>query len=231
MKREDKRTSTSASPAPAHRRGVQRAKARFTSFKYRLYSIGRQYRLLSRWLGELRWLWHSLLAQRKQAWEERQETIDWDNQNAEPPSLQADLRPRLKQVHSQVAQAVALRLKRAMDAFRRWLTAGETPGYPRFHGQGRYDSPPYPQWDNGVRRSVSGTRLPLSKIGDVTIILHRPLEGTTKTATTRRIVNEFAVSALEDLSVTSTVQHGPARSRTATSPRVSTTPRGVSLRH
>ena len=68
------------------------------------------------------------------------------------------MRPGLKQVHSQVAQDVALRLKKAMDAFFRRLKAGETPGYPRFRGRGRYDSLTYPQWENGVRLSARGKR-------------------------------------------------------------------------
>ena len=156
------------------------------SFNYRLYPTKRQQRLLSEQLEELRWLWNTLLAERKQAWEERHEAVDYYEQKAELPSLKADLRPGLKQVHSQVAQDVALRLKKAMGAFFRRLKAGESPGYPRFRGQGRYDSLTYPQWDNGVKLSASGKRLLLSKVGDVKIILHRPLEGTPKTATIRR---------------------------------------------
>jgi putative transposase len=156
------------------------------SFKYRLCPTKRQQRLLSEQVEELRWLWNTLLAERKQAWEERQEAVDYYEQKAELPGLKADVRPGLKQVHSQVVQDVALRLKNAMDAFFRRLKAGETPGYPRFRGQGRYDSLTYPQWDNGVRLSASGKRLLLSKVGDVKIILHRPLEGTPKTATVRR---------------------------------------------
>jgi hypothetical protein len=127
-----------------------------------------------------------LLAQRKQAWEERQETIDYYDQKAELPSLKADVRPGLQQVHSQVAQDAALRLKKAMDAYFRRLKNGENPGYPRFRGKGRYDSLTYPQWDNGVKLSASGKRLLLSKGGEVKIIVHRPLEGTPKTVTIRR---------------------------------------------
>jgi hypothetical protein len=40
------------------------------SFKYRLYPSKRQQRLLSEQVEELRWLWNTLLAERKQAWEE-----------------------------------------------------------------------------------------------------------------------------------------------------------------
>ena len=73
-----------------------------------------------------------------------------------------------------------------MDAYFRRLKAGETPGYPRFRGKGRYDSLTYPQWDNDVPLSASGKRLALSNVGDVKMVFHRTLEGTPKTATTRR---------------------------------------------
>jgi hypothetical protein len=46
-----------------------------TSFTYRLSPTTRQHRLLSEQLEELRWLWHTLLAARQQAGEERQETV------------------------------------------------------------------------------------------------------------------------------------------------------------
>ncbi|MBA3822409.1 MAG: transposase, partial [Ktedonobacterales bacterium] len=156
------------------------------TFKYRVYPTKRQERVLTEQLEECRWLWNTLLAERKTAWEERQEAIDYYDQKAELPGLKADARPGLKQVHSQVAQEVVLRLKKAMEAFFRRLKAGENPGYPRFRGKGRYDSLTYPQWENGVKLSVSGKRLTLSKVGDVKLIYHRPLEGTPKTATIRR---------------------------------------------
>jgi len=40
------------------------------TFKYRLYPTKEQQRLLTRQLEECRWLWNTLLAERKQAWEE-----------------------------------------------------------------------------------------------------------------------------------------------------------------
>ena len=147
------------------------------AFQYRLYPTKQQQRLLSRQLEECRWLWNTLLAERKRAWEERQETVDYYEQKAELPGLKAGERPCLSEVHSQVLQDVALRLKKAFDAFFRRLKAGENLGYPRFRGKGRYDSLTYPQWDNGVKFSASGKRLLLSKVGDVKLIAHRPLEG------------------------------------------------------
>src|SRR5215813_11448074 len=121
------------------------------TFKYRLYPTKRQIRLLTEQLEECRWLWNTLLAERKQAWDERQETVDYYDQKAELPVLKTGERPALKEVHSQVLQDVVLRLRKAFDAFFRRLKEGENPGYPRFKGRGRYDSLTYPQWENGVK--------------------------------------------------------------------------------
>ncbi len=156
------------------------------TFKYRLYPTKKQETLLKQQLEELRWLWNTLLAERKVAWEERQEMVEYYDQKAELPVLKAEQRPGLKNIHSQVLQDVTLRMKHAMDAFFRRRKAGETPGYPRFKGKGRYDSLTYPQWENGVRLTNTLKRITFSKVGDVKIMYHRPLEGTPKTACMRR---------------------------------------------
>jgi putative transposase len=156
------------------------------SFHYRLYPTKEQQRLLARQLEECRWLWNTLLAERKQAWEERQETVDYYEQKGELPSLKAGERPTLSEVHSQVLQDVVLRLKKAFDAFFRRLRAGETPGYPRFRGLGRYDSLTFPQVPVGCTLDAHEKRLVVSKVGRIKVLLHRPVEGTPKTATIRR---------------------------------------------
>jgi hypothetical protein len=69
-----------------------------------------------------------LLAERKQAWDEHQETVDYFEQKAELPGLEAGERPTLQEVHSQVLQDVALRLRKAFDAFFRHLSAGGNAG-------------------------------------------------------------------------------------------------------
>jgi putative transposase len=64
------------------------------------------------------------------------------------------------------------------------VKSGETPGYPRFRGRNRYDSFCFPQYGSGCK--LEGNQLYLSKIGNVRIVLHRPLEGTPKTVCVRR---------------------------------------------
>src|SRR5262249_23508143 len=107
-------------------------------------------------------------------------------QKAELPGLKVADRPSLQEVHSQVLQDVVLRLKQAFDAFFRRLTLGETPGYPRFRGLGRYDSLTFPQVPVGCALDARARRVVVSKVGRIKVRLHRPLEGTPKTATIRR---------------------------------------------
>jgi putative transposase len=156
---------------------------RMKTFQYRLYPTKEQQRLLSRQLEECRWLWNTLLAERKQAWEERRETVDYFDQKAELPTLKVHERPSLEDVHSQVLQQVVLRLKRAFEAFFRRLKAGEALGYPRFCGAGRYDGLTFPQVPLGCTLDGAQKRLVVSKAGRIKVLLHRPLEGTPKTAT------------------------------------------------
>ena len=47
-------------------------------------------------------------------------------------------KPELKNVHSQVLQEIVKRVDLAFQAFFRRVKNGETPGYPRFKGYGRY---------------------------------------------------------------------------------------------
>ncbi len=76
---------------------------------------------------------------------------------------------------------MAVRLDIAFTAFFRRVQAGETPGFPRFKGEG-YDSFTYPQ--SGFK--VGEPSVSLSKIGTIKAIMHRPIEGRVKTCTVRR---------------------------------------------
>ncbi len=87
-------------------------------------------------------------------------------------------------MNAQVLQDVILRVERAYQAFFRRVKNGETPGYPRFQGQGRYNSFTYPQYGGGA--VLDGGVLSLSKVGRVRIRVHRPLHGTPKTVTISR---------------------------------------------
>ncbi len=156
------------------------------TFKYRLCPTKQQQRLLAQQLEECCWLYNHLLAERRDAWEQRQETVRLYDQHATLPALKAQ-RPSLSGVQSQVLQNVAVRIDLAFHAFFRRVREGaKEPGYPRFRGQGRYDSLTFPQVPVGCKLDVETKRLRVMHVGHVKVIVHRPLEGTPKTATIRR---------------------------------------------
>ena len=150
-------------------------------FQYRIYPTKKQASLLKLTLEECRWLYNETLAYRKNAWEQEQTSVDWYDSKARIPLLKQD-RPSLKLVHSQVLQNVTERVELALRAFFRRIKAGDTPGYPRFKGEGRYDSFTYSQSGFALHKE----RLVLSKVGHIKIILHRPLRGKIKTLTIQR---------------------------------------------
>jgi len=111
--------------------------------------------------------------------------VSYQGQAKSLPALKAE-RPTLARVQSQVLQNVAVRIDLAFQAFVRRVKAGETPGYPRFRGVGRYDSFPFPQVPVGCHLDAEAKRVRIMNVGQVKLVLHRPLEGTPKTATLRR---------------------------------------------
>jgi putative transposase len=157
------------------------------TFRYRLSPTPAQETALERTLEACRWLYNRLLEERTVAWEETETPVSLYPQHERIPVLKGE-RPSLAGAHSQVLQNVAVRIDRAFQAFFRRAKAGETPGYPRFRGRGGYDSFCYPQAGRkgGYWLTADGRAVHLSKIGDVPVVLHRPLEGTVKTCCVRR---------------------------------------------
>lgn len=158
------------------------------TFKYRLKPTRAQQRQLEQTLELCRWVYNETLATRKNAYEQRGETIGYFQAKRMLPHWKAE-KPELKQVQSQALQDVVMRVDLAFQAFFRRVKLGEEPGYPRFKGYGRYDSITYPQYGNGVM--LNDRTLRLSKVGDVKVVLHRPVRGEIKTVTIQRSVGKW----------------------------------------
>jgi putative transposase len=154
------------------------------TYKYRLDPMPEQEKALEVTLWRCRTLYNVALEQRKIWWERGQGVgASYYQQKAELPSLKAAC-PEFNEIHAHVLQDVILRLDRTFQAFFRRVKAGETPGYPRFQGRGRYNSFTFPEYGNGA--VLDGGLLSLSKIGRIRIRRHRPLEGIPKTITISR---------------------------------------------
>jgi putative transposase len=150
------------------------------TFKYKLQPTSDQERALAFVVRRCCELYNAALQERRDAWQKCGVNITVATQSAELPAIK-DVRPEYRDVHSQVLQDVLTRLDRAFQAFFGRVTAGETPGYPRFQGANRYHSFTYKQFGNGA--TVDNGFLVLSKIGRVAVRWSRPLEGAVKTVT------------------------------------------------
>jgi len=151
------------------------------SYQYRIYPTKSQITVLNNTLEICRKVYNNTLALRKDSWEYDQRSLTYFNTANELVTWKKEY-PYLKQVHSQVLQNVQVRVDLAFKAFFKRVKSGETPGYPRFKGKGRYSSITYPQ--SGYKINVDSIKL--SKIGKIKTIFHRNVEGNIKTVSVRK---------------------------------------------
>ena len=164
------------------------------SYKYRLYANKEQSKRLQSTLNTCRFLYNSALEERREAYKQGV-SLSYNRQQNELPECKLAV-PELDEVYSQVLQDTLKRLDRAFQNFFRRVKKGEKPGYPRFKGEGRYNSFTYPQFGFELRNG----KLHLSAIGDIKIKLHRPVEGSIKTLAIAREIDKwyacFSVEAI-----------------------------------
>ena len=167
------------------------------TMKYRLFPTPAQRTALERTLGICRWVYNKTLQARKEAWEERKEALSLYDTNKRLP-MWKEKHPWLRDAYSQVLQEAQERVDLAFKHFFRRVKAGNTFGFPRFKGKGWYKSFSFKQPGFGYKWLDKG-RLRLSKIGDVKIKLHRPLEGEVKRLHIKRdaLGNWYACFAVE----------------------------------
>jgi putative transposase len=151
------------------------------TFQYRIYPTKKQLTLLENTLEQCRLMYNHLLEMRKQSWELEKKGLSLYDQQATFKVLKQRV-PELNAVYSQVYNEVTRRIELAYQAFFRRVKRGEKPGYPRFHGRGRYTSFTYPQ--SGFKAGEASVSL--SKIGKVRSVIHRPIEGKIKTCTVKK---------------------------------------------
>jgi putative transposase len=156
------------------------------TYKYRLYPDKKQIERLDATLNACRFLYNSALEERKEAWQRQKVSLSYRYQANELVECKEAF-PELNEVHSQVLQDTLRRLDKAFQNFFRRVKNGEKPGYPRFKGSNQYNSFVYPQSGFKLRNG----KLYLSKIGDIRIKLHRPIEGNIKTLTIIRKIEQW----------------------------------------
>jgi putative transposase len=157
------------------------------SYQYKIKPNKEQAEKIDKTLEMLRYQYNYFLAQRFDWFEmnrcprdrcplicdlpELKEQPNYYNQKASLVQLKID-RPWYKDIHSQVLQEVPKKVELAFD---RWLKGdvnGKKSGRPRFKGKGQYKTFTFHQFK---QYHFINSKITLSKIGDIKVILHRPL--------------------------------------------------------
>ena len=153
------------------------------TYKYKLKPTPQQEQMLDGIVWACRRLYNTALEQRIFLYRQRGVSLSRFAQEAELKDFRAAF-PDYTAIHSHVLQDVLARLAKTYQAFFRRVRAGQTPGFPRFQGRGRFNSFTYKEYGNGA--TLDNGFLVLSKIGRVALRWSRPLEGTPKTVTLSR---------------------------------------------
>ncbi|MCX6656458.1 MAG: transposase [Candidatus Bathyarchaeota archaeon] len=151
------------------------------SYKYRLKPSNEQAATLEKQLRLCRWAYNALL---EHSFSERRAGHGTPTHKALTillPEMKA-VKPDLNNVFSQVLQNVAKRVRSGFESYWNRKRVGLKAHLPRLRGADKYGSLTYPQFGFRLKANV----VCLSKIGDVRIILHRPVEGNVKTLTVTR---------------------------------------------
>jgi putative transposase len=186
------------------------------AYQYRLLPTSEQQAMLNRWLDMLRHQYNWMLAERFDWWEQNRNPVnacplvcqlpelkdqpDYYSQKRSLVPLKQD-RPWYKEIHSQVLQDMAGRVKLSFDRYIKGDSNGNRSGKPRFKSQNRYRSFTYPQasidW-------IDGNKIDLPKIGEVKVVWHRPLPSGFKAKTaiiTHKADGWYVTLTLQDESV------------------------------
>ncbi len=156
------------------------------TYKFRIYPSGAQVSILNSTLNSCKNLYNAMLQQRIYACKMKKKITYYSQQN-EIPDMKK-IFPEFNNIHSQVLQDVAHRVDKAYDNFFRRIREKNNgsrikAGFPRFKSKDRYNSITYTQ--SGFKILDNG-HVMLSKIGEVRMFMHRPLEGEIKTLSIKR---------------------------------------------
>lgn len=151
----------------------------YKAFKYKLYPTRQQEAALAMMLETHRHLYNHALAERKEAWERERHSVSFYDQNAQLKTWR-ETNPYLAATNYSSCQVTLRRLDQTFQAFFRRVQAGEKAGYPRFKGRNRFDTVRFSVYGDGCK--LHGDRMYFQHVGRIKVKVHRPVEGTIKTA-------------------------------------------------
>jgi putative transposase len=156
-----------------------------TAYKFRIYPSTQQEQILNETLETCRLLYNRLLDDRI-----KNHTGFFAQKRATTANRKND--KFLKRVYSQVVQDVVARLDKAYGAYFIGIAR-----FPKFKRKGRYNSFTYPQFGFDFK----GSRIRLSRIGNLRVRIHRPIIGHIRTCTIKKGVDRWFSIVVADSNV------------------------------
>lgn len=157
------------------------------TYQFRIYPNQTQKQMLHFWLRRCCALYNACLEESKAAWTMQGKSLSAFDQINELPDLKQAF-PAYQELPSHVLQDVIRRHYKAKQAFFRRVGNCERPGYPRYRTAARYRSLTFP---DQAGWKLEAKHLVLTGPGRMRIKRHRPIEGTIKTLTIKRDVNQW----------------------------------------
>jgi putative transposase len=154
------------------------------AYLYRLYPTREQAALLQHQLDVARELYNACLLERREAYRMAGVTVNYYDQANQLKDIRRE-RPDVAGVNFSMLQAICRRAQRAYENVFRRLGAGQRPGFPRFKSSLRFGSVTFPSYGDGCK--LKDGRLYIQGVGLLKVKLHRPVGGTIKTVTLKRV--------------------------------------------
>ncbi|MCC3594730.1 RNA-guided endonuclease InsQ/TnpB family protein [Microcoleus sp. PH2017_28_MFU_U_A] len=187
-----------------------------TAYQYKLRPTKQQAQEIDRWLSMCCAQYNYLLADRFNWYEQNRCPInacplvchlpelrdypEYFGQKRTLPKLK-ETHPHYKDVYSDVLQDVVKRVKTTFDRFVKGDSNGKRSGKPRFKARSRYRTFLYPRIKPDC---IANGRISLPKLGQIKVILHRPLPDDFKIKTasiTKKADGYYVTLSLEDSTV------------------------------
>jgi putative transposase len=154
------------------------------NLEYRLYPTFAQEKLLCNQFEAARSLYNAALTERREAWRMCHKSINYFDQANQLKEIRL-FDTELAKLNFSACQDILRRLDKAFKAFFERTRRGDTPGFPRYKGRGRYDSITWPSYGDGCKLKSSG-KIYIQNIGEIRFKQHRNLQGQIKTVTIRK---------------------------------------------
>lgn len=155
------------------------------AYVFRLHPTARQHIALAACVDAHRELYNAALQERRDGWSHSKTRIKYGDQSAQLTEIRS-VRPDVAVWSFSSQQATLRRLNKSFQGFFRRVKAGQKAGYPRFKGQGRFDSVEWPKDGDGARWLPDARRVYLQGIGQVKVNVHRQVQGRVKTIQIKR---------------------------------------------